>query len=150
MDFDCRYKSYQSEQSHFHFHLQSGGNKPGTGGRHHAVPIRHTCGCKNPVFPNGTRESPYPAIQEGIDNSGGDIIYVHPGTYPGDIAPGKTRGGVTLKDSVSILGAGADSTILAGAVNAEGASGASISGFKIENGIPAIFLLTVSTQLCDH
>ena len=47
---------------------------------------------ENDAFPSGTRESPYPAIQEAIDNSGGDIIYVHPGTYPGYIAPGETRG----------------------------------------------------------
>jgi len=89
----------------------------------------------NPGIPSGTRWSPYPAIQEGIDNSGGDIIHVHPGIYPGAIAHGKTRGGINLKDSVTILGAGADSTILAGFVNVENAKGVSISGLRIEDGI---------------
>ena len=89
----------------------------------------------NPGIPSGTRGNPYPAIQEAIDNSGGDIIHVHPGIYPGGIAHGKTRGGINLKDSVTILGAGADSTILAGIVNVENAKGVSISGLRIEDGI---------------
>ncbi len=93
---------------------------------------------ENSNFPSGTRQSPYPTIQEAIDNSGGDIIYVHPGTYPGYIAPGEIRGGITLKDSVTILGAGADSTILTGDLNAESVSGARISGFTIKDGIHAI------------
>lgn len=93
---------------------------------------------ENKNFPFGTRESPYPTIQEGIDNSGGDIVYVHPGIYTGDIPPGKTRGGIALKDSVTIFGAGADSTILAGGVSAEEVSGAHISGFTIEDGIHAL------------
>jgi parallel beta-helix repeat protein len=92
----------------------------------------------NPGMPLGTRGSPYPAIQEAIDNSGGDIIHVHPGIYQGEIAPGKTRGGIALKDSVTILGAGADSTILAGIVNAENAKGVSISGLRIEDGIHSL------------
>jgi parallel beta-helix repeat protein len=92
----------------------------------------------NPEFPDGSRESPYPSIQEAIDNAGGDMVYVHPGVYPGYIAPGNTRGGITLRDSVVIAGAGADSTVLAGGVNAEGISGAGISGFLIEDGVHAI------------
>jgi parallel beta-helix repeat protein len=92
---------------------------------------------ENPNFPSGTRQNPYPTIQEAIDNSGGDIIYVHPGTYPGYIAPGEIRGGITLEDSVTILGAGADSTILTGDVNAESVS-AQISGFTIEDDIHAL------------
>ncbi len=103
----------------------------------HYRPVLHVL-AENPNFPFGTRESPYPTIQEGIDNSGGDIVYVHPGTYTGEIVPGKTRGGIALRDSVTILGAGADSTILAGSVNAEEASGAHISGFTIEDGIHAL------------
>ena len=103
----------------------------------HYRPVLHV-DAKNPIFPNGSRENPYPTIQEGIDNSGGDIIYVNPGSYKGDIVPGKTRGGITLVDSITILGAGADSTILTGGINAEGSPGAQISGFKIEDGIHAI------------
>jgi hypothetical protein len=100
----------------------------------------------NTAFPSGTRESPYPTIQEAIDNSGGDIIYVHPGTYPGYIAPGETRGGITIKDSVTILGAGADSTILTGYVNAESVSGAQVSGFTIEDGIHALSTSMIITN----
>ena len=103
----------------------------------HYQPVLHVA-AENTNFPSGTRENPYPAIQEAIDNSGGDIIHVHPGTYTGYIVPGKTRGGIALKDSVTILGAGADSTILTGNVHAEFASGAHISGFTIEDGIHAI------------
>jgi parallel beta-helix repeat protein len=100
-------------------------------------PVLHV-DASNTSFPNGTRESPYPTIQEGIDNSGGAIVYVHAGTYPGDIEPGRTRGGIMLKDSVIVMGAGADSTILTGAVNAEGAKGGGIIRFQIEDGIHAI------------
>ncbi|MFW9770141.1 MAG: right-handed parallel beta-helix repeat-containing protein [Candidatus Thorarchaeota archaeon] len=103
----------------------------------HYRPVIHVA--ENPGFPHGTKESPYPTVQEGIDNSGGDIVYVHPALYTGDIAPGKTRGVVTLKDSVTILGASADSTILMGSVNAENVSGAQISGFTIEDGVHALF-----------
>jgi parallel beta-helix repeat protein len=46
--------------------------------------------------------------------------------------------GIALKDSVTILGAGADSTILTGNVHAEDASGAYINGFTIEDGIHAL------------
>ncbi|MEN8250129.1 MAG: T9SS type A sorting domain-containing protein [Bacteroidota bacterium] len=102
----------------------------------HYRSVIHVAG--NPNFPFGTKESPYPNIQEAIDNSGGGIIYVHPGTYPGYIAPGETRGGITLKDSVTLIGAGADSTILTGGVNAESVSGAHISGFTIKDGIHTI------------
>ena len=100
----------------------------------------------NTNFPSGTRENPYPSIQEAIDNSGHDIIYVHPGTYYGYISPGETRGGITLKDSVTILGAGADSTILAGDVGAETISGAHISGFTIKGGISTAFASMVITN----
>lgn len=93
---------------------------------------------ENPGISSGTKSNPYPSIQETIDNSGGDIIRVHPGKYPGEISPGKTRGGITLKDSVTILGAGVDSTILAGIVNVENAKGVSISGLTIEDGIHAL------------
>lgn len=102
----------------------------------HYRPVVHVAP-GDPVFPTGTRENPYPAIQEAIDNSGGSRVYVRPGTYTGYIEPGRMRGGITLKDSVTVLGAGADSTILAGNVEAEGASGAHISGFTIEDEIHA-------------
>ena len=100
---------------------------------------------ENSDFHSGTRQSPYPNIQEAIDNSGGDIIYVHPGTYlgftqphPSITEPDETQGAVTLKDSVTIIGAGADSTFLSGDVVAESVSGASISGFKLTRGINTI------------
>ena len=101
----------------------------------HYRPVLHVA--ENPNFPSGTRESPYPTIQEAVDNSGGNIVYVHSGTYPGYIAPGNTRGGIILRDSVTVLGAGADLTILTGSVIAEDVSGARISGFSIEDGIQA-------------
>lgn len=100
-------------------------------------PVLHVAD-NNPGLPLGTRWSPYTDIQEAIDQSGGEIIHIHPGTYTGAIAPGKTRGGITLKDSVNIIGAGADSTILSGIVNAENVAGASISGITIEDGIHSI------------
>ena len=100
-------------------------------------PVLHVDGSHS-GFPDGTRESPYPTIQEGIDNAGGSVVYVHAGIYPGDVPPGDTRGGIMLKDSVELVGAGADSTILIGDVNAEGAKGAGISRFTIEDGIHSI------------
>ena len=100
----------------------------------------------NTNFPSGTRENPYPSIQEAIDNSGHDIIYVHPGTYSGRINPGETRGGITFKDSVTVFGAGADSTILTGDVGAESISGAHISGFTIKGGINTAFTSMLITN----
>ncbi len=93
---------------------------------------------ENSDFPDGSRISPYPCVQEAIDNSGGDIIYVHPGIYPGFIGPGETQGVITLKDSVIIIGAGPDSTILNGDIFAENVTGAHLSGFHIKSGIQAL------------
>jgi hypothetical protein len=99
----------------------------------------------NHDFPDGTRMSPYPTVQEAIDNSGGSIIRVHPGTYPGFLEPspdsveaGDTLGVYYLRDSVTILGAGADSTLLLGEVGAESVSGVLISGFSLESGVHAV------------
>lgn len=85
-------------------------------------------------FPTGTRFAPYPAIQEAIDNSGGDIIRVSAGEYPGEITPGDTLGFVNLKDSVVIIGEGAEVTKLTGQFFTEFLTGASVSGLTVERG----------------
>ena len=100
-------------------------------------PVLHVAS-ENPNTPLGTIWSPYTDIQEAIDQSGGAVIRVHPGEYTGAVEPGKTRGGITLRDSVIITGAGADSVILTGHVNAENVAGGSLSGLTIEDGIHSI------------
>jgi hypothetical protein len=93
----------------------------------------------DPEFPTGTRENPYPKIQEAIDNSGGNIIYVHAGTYTGDIPPGKIKGTINLKDSMSIIGDDPDSTIIDAIVIAEEISRAHLSGFTILDVVNSLF-----------
>jgi len=92
----------------------------------------------NQGIPLGTAWSPYTDLQEAIDQAGRDIIQVHPGMYTGAVGPGESRGGITMRDSLTIVGAGADSTILTGNVNAESVSGVSICGMSIEDGIHSI------------
>jgi len=104
----------------------------------HYRPVLHV-NAESSGFPIGTRERPYPTIQEAIVNSGGGTVYVHPGQYNGEISPVQTRGGITLQDSVVLIGSGADSTILSGKVEIENEYGAHISGFTIEDGIHALF-----------
>jgi parallel beta-helix repeat protein len=101
----------------------------------------------NPGFPLGTRESPYSKIQEAIDNSGGDVIYVHAGTYTGIIEPGKVNAIINLNDSVSIFGDHPDSTVIDATLNAENVSGAHISGFTI---LDKIHSLSSSLKLSNN
>jgi parallel beta-helix repeat protein len=89
-------------------------------------------------FPNGTRMQPYPGIQEAIDNAGGSLIHVHPGTYNGSAEPGGANRTIGMMNYTSLLGSGPDSTIIKADIVAENARAASIRGFTLMGGVHSI------------
>ena len=92
----------------------------------------------NLSFPAGTRDNPYPDIQEAILNSGGDVIYVHQGSYEGWTEPGADIGNISLKDNVKVIGDGPASTYLNAELVFENIEGAQLVGFTVTESIQVI------------
>jgi hypothetical protein len=101
----------------------------------------------NESNPSGTRDNPYPNIQEAILNSGGDIIYVHQGRYAGWTEPGAEKGNISMIDNVTIIGDGPAVTNLNAEVGFENVSGVQLVGFTITEPIQAI---TSSAKLMNN
>ena len=92
----------------------------------------------NQSFPTGTRDNPFPDIQEAVHNSGGDIVYVHQGSYDGWTEPGSDKGNISMKDNVKVIGDGPASTFLNAEVVFENVEGAQLNGFTATESIQAI------------
>lgn len=92
----------------------------------------------NESIPTGTRDNPYPDIQEAILNSGGDIIYVHQGSYAGWTEPGAEKGNISMMDNIAVVGDGPAVTNLNAVVGFENVTGAQLTGFTITESVQAI------------